>query len=185
MNLGRWESVAQGEYHRGATYLKGPTRINHFVVIRPFSPNWFRSKGVRLEGPQVWNLVSSQYYLTVYHRFWLSVPPLNPHNRHTVTIFGGRCRQYPTDGMLLLGLHNSSHHTQPHSRIVQFMKYLWLNKVLNRRGKLWTCFRHVILRLGVENMIIHIDHVERTITLFTIYALLLSIRRIDFSSFAD
>ena len=33
--------------------------------------------------------------------------------------------------------------------------------------------------------IIDIDHVERTITLFTIYALLLSIRRIDFSNFAD
>ena len=33
--------------------------------------------------------------------------------------------------------------------------------------------------------IIHIDHVGRTITLFTIYALLLLIRRIDFSNFAD
>ena len=49
MNLGRYKSVAQGEYYRGATYLKGPTSINHFVV-RPFSPKWFRGKGVRLEG---------------------------------------------------------------------------------------------------------------------------------------
>ena len=45
--------------------------------------------------------------------------------------------------MLLLDLHYSSHHTQPHSVIVQYVKYLWLNKVLNRRGELWTCFRHV------------------------------------------
>ena len=80
---------------------------------------------------------------SIFYRFWLSVPPLNPNNRHMVTIFGGRCRQHPIDGMLLLDLHNSSHHTQPHSIIFQYMKYLWLNKVLNRRGKLWTCFRHV------------------------------------------
>ena len=51
MNLGRYKSVAQGEYYLSATYLKGPTSINHFVV-RPFSPKWFRSKGVRLEGAQ-------------------------------------------------------------------------------------------------------------------------------------
>ena len=108
---------------------------------------------MRLEGATSLksSLVSFQYYLTIYHRFWLSVPLLNPHNRHTVTIFGGRCRQYPIDGMLLLDLHNSSHHTQPHSIIVQYMKYLWLNKVLNRRGKLWTCFHHV--KAGSRNII--------------------------------
>ena len=90
------------------------------------------------------------YYLfKIFHRFWLSpVPSLNPYNRHMVTIFGGRYRQYPIDGMLILDLHNSSHHTQPDSIIVQYMKYLWLNKVLNRRGKLWTCLRHV--KAGVE-----------------------------------
>ena len=77
---------------------------------------------------------------------------------------------------------DSSHHIQPHSIIVKYMNYLWLNEVLNRRGKLWTCFRHV--KAG-SRKIIDIDHVERTITLFTIYALLLSIRRIDFSNFAD
>ena len=118
------------------------------------------------------------YLLKIYHRFWLSlVPSLNPHNRHTVTIFGSRCRTYPIDGMFLLDLHNSSHLTQIHSITVNNIK-----KVLNRRGKLWTCFRHV--KAG-SRKIIDIDHVERTITLFTIYALLLSIRRIDFSNFAD
>ena len=124
------------------------------------------------------------YYLfKIFHRFWLSpFPSLNPHNQHTVTIFGSRCRQYPIDGMLLLDLHYSSHLTQTHSINVKYMKYLWLKKVLNRRGKLWTRFRHV--KAG-SRKITHIDHVERTITLFTIYALLLSIRRIDFSNFAD
>ena len=52
------------------------------------------------------------------------VPRLNPHYRQTVTVFGSRCGQYPADGMLLLDLHNSSHHTQPHSIIVKYMKYL-------------------------------------------------------------
>ena len=33
--------------------------------------------------------------------------------------------------------------------IVKYMNYLWLNKVLNRRGKLWTC-RSAMLRQGVE-----------------------------------
>ena len=90
------------------------------------------------------------YYLfKIFHRFWLSpVPSLNPYNRHMVTIFGGRYRQYPIDGMFILDLYNSSHHTQPDSIIVQYMKYLWLNKVLNRRGKLWNCLRHV--KAGVE-----------------------------------
>ena len=32
------------------------------------------------------------------------------------------------------------------------MKYLWLNKVLNRRGKLWTCFRNV--KAGVESHLV-------------------------------
>ena len=31
---------------------------------------------------------------SIFYSFWLSVPPLTPHIRHTVTIFGGRCRQY-------------------------------------------------------------------------------------------
>ena len=130
------------------------------------------------------NLVSSLLlFIKIFHRFWLSpVPSLNPHNRHTVTIFGSRCRTYPNDGMLLLDLHNSSHLTQTHSITVKYMNYLWLKKVLNRRGKLWTCFRHV--NVG-SRKITHIDHVERTITLSTIFALLLSIRRIDFPNFAD
>ena len=67
---------------------------------------------VRLE--RVTNLKYCTFLLNIiyaiYHRLWLSVPPLNPHNRHMVTIFGGRCRQYPIDGMLILDLHNSSHH---------------------------------------------------------------------------
>ena len=54
-----------------------------------------------------------------------------------------------TEPMLLRDMHNSAHHTQPHSMIVKYMNYLWLNKVLNRRGKLWTC-RSAMLRQGVE-----------------------------------
>ena len=102
------------------------------------------------------------YYLfKIFHRFWFSsVPSLNPHNRHTVTIFGSRCRTYPIDGMFLLDLHNSSHHTQPHSIIVKYMKYLWLSKVHNGRRKLWACFRHV--KAGVEKSL-H-DHDICTIT---------------------
>ena len=102
------------------------------------------------------------YYLfKIFHRFWLSlVLSLNPHNRHTVTIFGSRCRTYPIDGMLLLDLHNSSHLTQTHSITVKYMKYLWLKKVLNRRGKLWTCFRHV--KAG-SRKITHIDHFGQTL----------------------
>ena len=101
------------------------------------------------------------YLLKIYHRFWLSlVPSLNPHNRHTVTIFGSRCRTYPIDGMLLLDLHNSSHLSQTHSITVKYIKYLWLKKVLNKRGKLWTCFRHV--KAG-SRKITRIDHVERTL----------------------
>ena len=42
---------------------------------------------------------------------------------HMVTIFGGRGRQHPIDGMLILDLHNYSHHIQPHSIIFQYMKY--------------------------------------------------------------
>ena len=124
------------------------------------------------------------YYLfKLFHRFWLSpVPSLNPHNQHTVTILGSRCRTYPIDGMLLLDLHNSSHLTQTHSITVKYMNYLWLKKVLNRRGKLWTCFGHV--KVG-SRKITRIDYVEQTITLFTTYALLLSIRTIDFSNFVD
>ena len=68
--------------------------------------------GVRLE--RVTNLKYCTFLpniiYSIYHRFWLSVPPLNPHNRYMVTIFGGRCRQYPIDGVLILDLHNSSHH---------------------------------------------------------------------------
>ena len=42
--MARYKSVAKGESrYRGATYLKGPTSINHFVV-RPFSPKWFKEK---------------------------------------------------------------------------------------------------------------------------------------------
>ena len=79
---------------------------------------------------------------------------------HTVTIFGSRCRTYPIDGMLLLDLHNSSHLSQTHSITVKYLKYLWLKKVLNKRGKLWTCFRHV---KAESRKITHIDHVERTL----------------------
>ena len=117
--------------------------------------------GGRLErGHKLEILFPLNIIYSLFYRFWLSVPPLNPHNRHMVTIFGGRCRQHPIDGMLFLDLHNSSHHTQPHSIIFQYMKYLWLNKVLNRRGKLWTCFRHV--KAG-SRKITHNDHVQRTL----------------------
>jgi len=170
-------------------YLKGLTSINHFVVDPSHENGLNKSMRLRLEGAtrEAWNLVSSQYYLTIYHRFWLSVPPLNPHNRHTVTIFGGRYRQYPIDGMLFQSsliciIKFFTSYLASFKNCSIYVKYLWLNKVLNRRGKLWTCSRHVKAR---SRKIIHIDHVERTITLFTIYALLLSIRRIDFSNFAD
>ena len=69
MNLGRYKSVAQGEYYLSATYLKGPTSKNHFVV-RPFSLKWFRSKGVRLEGATslkscFFSILFIQYFTTV------------------------------------------------------------------------------------------------------------------------
>ena len=41
--MASFKSVAQGEQYWGATYLKGLTSKNHFVV-RPFSPQWFKYK---------------------------------------------------------------------------------------------------------------------------------------------
>ena len=55
-----------------------------------------------------------------------------------------RHQRLKTEPMLLRVLYNS----------LKKMNYLWLNKVLNRRGKLWTCFLH--FKAGSQK-IIHID----------------------------
>ena len=98
------------------------------------------SRGVRVEGT---TSLKSCFFSMLFNNIspFLIVYPAAKSSHPTHGYHGGRCRHYPIDGMLLLDLHNSSHHTQPHSIIVQYMKYLWLNEVPNRRGKLWTCFR--------------------------------------------
>ena len=122
---------------------------------------------------EIISFLLNYYLFKTFHRFLLSpVRRLNPHNRHTVTMYledVGSTQSIACSSSICIIVHIS---TQPHSLIVKCVNYLWLNKVLNRRGKLWTCFRHVKTDSPKIN---HIDH-ERTITLFTIYALLLSIR---------
>ena len=84
------------------------------------------------------NLVSSQLlFIQNISPFLKSKPSQPAHGYHIYLDDVGSTQS------ILLNLHNSSHHTQPHSIIVKYVKYLWLNKVLNRRGKLWTCFRHL------------------------------------------